>query len=171
MGSETQLRKLMDEFRPSMTQDVLLAWAGDVVAAWQGEAAEKTGPGDFADRQFFQGFGFCLAHIARDMRDDHSATMFATQNGFTIDNFTGVDLDPYDMDPLLVAFADDLPVEYWTPIDQWDRKTTVLFGVREEDDDWRTRFSDSEDTAVSHDTPMCIDGRPATHFLMASHRA
>lgn len=100
------LRQLMDEYRPSMNEDILRAWAADVIAVWEGPGMRRSGEGDFEDRMFFQGFGFAVGHLARDMRDNHMAKMIVDQNGFRLDQFLTADLDPYDLDPLKVALAE-----------------------------------------------------------------
>lgn len=166
-STEKRFRTLMAEFRPTMGHDILLAWANDVIEAWQGDAPQRAGAGDFADRQFYQGFGFCLAHIARDMGDDHSAKMFGDQNQIGISEFLRCDLDPYDLNPLKVAFAEDLPVEEWNEISEWDRTSRVLFGYQDPEDGWTVRFSDDGDLKNDADVPVFVFEEHATHFLIA----
>lgn len=105
MTEPRTFRQLMDEYRPSMQADVLHAWAADVIASWQGGAEKRTGPGDLEERLFMQGFGFAVAHVARDMHDDHYAQMITAQNGIGLSEFLTAGLDAYDLDALKVALT------------------------------------------------------------------
>lgn len=99
------MRALISEYRPSMDADVLHSWATELVATWQGDAPERVGADDFEERMFMQGFGFVLAHIARDMSDNHYAQMIADQNSVDLSELTDVGLDSYDLNAIKVALT------------------------------------------------------------------